>query len=212
MLNSTVFIRPTTSQDQGAWNHYVCNHPGGTAYQLSGFIRAIEAAYRFKSICFVAQGRQQNQGRVQGILPLIHLHAPFTKGALVSLPYCDAGGVLADSSETEAVLLAHAMAYAALIIVSAIQLYCCFQAKVFHGHFFGTSSRGSSREVYLVQQIFEQISRLFSKESLSCGRPITSPGKVVVNSCQGCELACPDSVQAVMPQGQLTIPALYAGT
>jgi FemAB-related protein (PEP-CTERM system-associated) len=113
MLSSTVFIRPTTSQDQGAWNHYVCNHPGGTAYQLSGFIRAVEAAYRFKSICFVAQSRQQNQGRAQGILPLIHLHAPFTKGALVSLPYCDAGGVLADSPETEAALLAHAMAYAA---------------------------------------------------------------------------------------------------
>ncbi len=28
----------------------------------------------------------------------------------------------------------------ALIVISAIQLYCCFQAKIFQGHFFGSHS------------------------------------------------------------------------
>jgi FemAB-related protein (PEP-CTERM system-associated) len=112
MLNSTVFIRPTTPHDQGAWDHYVCNHPGGTAYQLSGFIRAVETAYRFKSICFLAHDQAQAGGRIKGVLPLIHLHLPFSKGSLISLPYCDAGGVLADNVSIEFDLIHHAMAYA----------------------------------------------------------------------------------------------------
>ncbi len=47
--------------------------------------------------------------RVVGILPLIHLALPMTRGEWVSLPYCDAGGILADGPEIEAALVKAAL-------------------------------------------------------------------------------------------------------
>ncbi|MBA3012823.1 MAG: GNAT family N-acetyltransferase [Proteobacteria bacterium] len=93
--------------DKNAWDHYVLRHPHGIAYQLYGFKQAIGAAYGFETVYFMAK----IQNRVQGILPLVHVRLPGRPGMLVSLPYCDAGGLLADSAEIEIQLLHHGVAY-----------------------------------------------------------------------------------------------------
>ncbi len=107
--------------DKDRWNAYVLNHPKGIAYQLFAWKEAVESAYGFKGLYLIAG----NGNKISGILPLIRVNLPFTSGSLVSLPYCDAGGPLADSPEiennllSEALKLAHAMGIQSVSIRSA---------------------------------------------------------------------------------------------
>ena len=50
----------------------------------------------------------QSKNQVKGVLPLIYFNVPF-KRKLISLPYCDAGGPLADDPATETILLRQAL-------------------------------------------------------------------------------------------------------
>jgi len=87
------------------WDQYVLKHPSGIAYQLFAWKQAVENAYGFKGYYLMAEENNQ----VKGILPLFHIHPPFMKGQLVSLPYCDAGGPLADSPKIEKELILYAV-------------------------------------------------------------------------------------------------------
>jgi len=83
----------------------VSNHPQGLAYQLFAWKQAIESAFCFRCYYFIAS----ENGRVHGVFPLAHVHLPLCKGELISLPYCDAGGILADTKEVENLLLGEAL-------------------------------------------------------------------------------------------------------
>lgn len=98
-------IKIADSFDQQRWDQYVLNHPNGIAYQLFAWKEAVEQAYKFKSFYLIAQ----TNNKITGILPLIHIKLPFLPGNLVSLPYCDAGGPLADSSAIERKLILKAL-------------------------------------------------------------------------------------------------------
>jgi FemAB-related protein (PEP-CTERM system-associated) len=113
MLNPGVCIQAATDRDWFLWDQYVDRHPCGIPFHLSGFVRAVTPACGFDSIGFMARDRNSGSGRIRGVLPLVHVHFPLLKGTLVSLPYCDAAGILADTPDFEAALLAHALAYAA---------------------------------------------------------------------------------------------------
>ncbi|MBN2246947.1 MAG: GNAT family N-acetyltransferase [Candidatus Aminicenantes bacterium] len=101
-------IRLAVGRDRQAWDEYVLSHPEGLAYQLYAWKDAVENAYGFECPYFIAREDQI----VCGVFPLARIHLPFCKGALVSLPYCDAGGILADSKEIEELLLKHALSFA----------------------------------------------------------------------------------------------------
>lgn len=94
-----------SSKDKQLWDTYVLRHPHGIAYQLFAFREAIVKAFGFECIYLMAM----SGNRVRGILPLVHVHVPGLRGCLVSLPYCDAGGILADSLPIHARLLSHAL-------------------------------------------------------------------------------------------------------
>ena len=99
-----VDIREAGPADAQAWNAYVDRNPKGNAYQLYGFGSAVESAYGYAIRYLMACTGQQ----ITGVLPLIHVRRPLGKGALVSLPYCDAGGILSDDPTIEEALLAAA--------------------------------------------------------------------------------------------------------
>lgn len=88
-------IRPATDSDQLSWDNYVLMHPQGTAYQLFAWGKAVERAYGFPRIYLIAE----NEGSVCGIFPAIHFRVPLIGTRLISLPYCDSGGLLADDNE-----------------------------------------------------------------------------------------------------------------
>ncbi len=98
------------------WDDYVLRHPHGIAYQLFAFREAIENAFGFKCIYLMAM----NKNRVQGVLPLVHVHMPGVKGSLVSLPYCDVGGILADCAPIYTRLLRHALSLAKEMGISKV--------------------------------------------------------------------------------------------
>jgi FemAB-related protein (PEP-CTERM system-associated) len=88
-------IRPATDSDQISWDNYVLMHPKGTAYQLFAWGKAVEHAYGFQRIYLIAE----NESKVCGVFPAIHFRVPLIGTRLISLPYCDAGGLLADVDE-----------------------------------------------------------------------------------------------------------------
>ena len=100
-------IRLATPKDQPNWDNFVWNHKQGLAYHFYAWKEAIEQAYGFECPYLLAE----SEGTIKGILPLAHIHTPISKGKLVSLPYCDIGGILADSQETANELFSSALEY-----------------------------------------------------------------------------------------------------
>lgn len=85
-------IRIATLSDQRAWDNYVWDHPDAVAYHQFAWGQAVKNAYGFDPAYLIAvQGAE-----IIGVLPLIRLKVPLRGSCLVSLPYCDLGGVLAD--------------------------------------------------------------------------------------------------------------------
>lgn len=107
-MNIPINITILNHKNKKLWDAYVLNHPRGIAYQLFAFREAIEVAYRFKCIYLIAKNGKQ----IRGVLPLVQVHIPGFKGKLVSLPYCDAGGPLADTPIIENNLILYAMEFA----------------------------------------------------------------------------------------------------
>lgn len=96
-----MFIRAATEADQEAWDQYVDQHSQGLAYHYYAWQKAVTQAYRYAGHYLLAE----TQSGIVGVLPLIAFNIPFKGGSLVSLPYCDVGGTLADNQEISQALL-----------------------------------------------------------------------------------------------------------
>ena len=101
-------IRLATYADKDTWDDYVLRHPDGSAYQLFAWREAIEETYSFKGPYLLAE----DESGIRGILPLVDFRVPLIGRTLISLPYCDAGGVLADNQQIEQVLIKYACSMA----------------------------------------------------------------------------------------------------
>lgn len=108
MNTDHLHFRLAHPDDKKDWDHYVLSHPDGLAYHLYAWKEAVESAYGFDCPYFLAEQNAQ----ICGVLPTAHIHLPFRPGYLVSLPYCDVGGALADSPEIANQLLSYAISYA----------------------------------------------------------------------------------------------------
>jgi FemAB-related protein (PEP-CTERM system-associated) len=101
-------IRFATTSDRLSWDTYVLRHPNGTAYQLFAWGMAVEQAYGFHRIYLLAE----SEGKARGVFPTIDFRLPLIGKQLISLPYCDAGGILADTQEVAQALLEKALTVA----------------------------------------------------------------------------------------------------
>lgn len=107
-----MIIRQLTDNEDEYWDEYVLDHSEGSSYQLSAWKNAVKKAYGFKSCYLVAEKMQGSNKQIIGIFPLIFHKIPFVKMELVSLPFCDAGGLLADSEDVEKALIEKAFSLA----------------------------------------------------------------------------------------------------
>lgn len=89
-------IRSLALEDVPAalWAGYVDLHPAATPYHRLAWLQAIEKAYGHKGRVLIAR---YGNDTVAGVLPLCHVKTPFGRGQLVSLPFCDLGGPIADT-------------------------------------------------------------------------------------------------------------------
>ncbi len=122
------------------WADYVSNHPHGTPYHLPQWKNCIERAYGHRTYCLAAfdagehvhshrvkapipgDGTSGPRLAVKGILPLVHIRHFLFGNSLISMPFCDLGGLLADDEPTAAMLLEEAIKLGYEVKASRIEL------------------------------------------------------------------------------------------
>lgn len=110
--------RLAQNNDKEIWNAYVQNHPDASPYHLWAWREAIREAYGHKAYYFIAEENKQ----ICGILALIHMKIPLLQNQLVSLPFCDLGGPLVYSRDTEVQLLHEAIKLGQKLGASKIEI------------------------------------------------------------------------------------------
>ena len=96
------------TDDAHSWDRYVRSHPGSSHYHLYGWKRVIEETYGHRTH-YLAAKHPGNGGSFVGVLPLVQLRHPLRGNRLVSMPFADTGGILADSPAIEHLLLTEAL-------------------------------------------------------------------------------------------------------
>lgn len=100
------------------WDKYINAHPNATPYHLSAWCEAVKQAYGFKCQYFVAY----INNKIVGCAPIVLMRSLKGKKHLCSLPYCDIGGPLADSTEIQEQLEKHIIQYASEQKISKVEL------------------------------------------------------------------------------------------
>jgi len=113
-----VNIRPANAQEAARWDAYVLAHPAGTFSHRFGWKRIIEHTYGHTGHYLLAE----QDGRLGGVLPLGEIKHLLFGHALISVPFCVAGGVLADTPEVQRALEDAATALAQQLGVEHLEL------------------------------------------------------------------------------------------
>lgn len=94
--------------DPGAeWDRYVESRPGACLGHAAAWARVLRGGYGIEPVYLAARNEQ---GSIQGVLPLARFRSLGGRRALVSLPFVDSAGLLADDAGTERALLEAALA------------------------------------------------------------------------------------------------------
>lgn len=96
-----MIIRLATDADRHIWDAYVLNHPDGSLFHLDRWRQAIDRAFGHPSHALIAE----EGGRVVGLLPLGEIDSRLFGHYLVSAPFAELGGPLADTPEAAEKLL-----------------------------------------------------------------------------------------------------------
>jgi FemAB-related protein (PEP-CTERM system-associated) len=99
-------VKIADSDDKRRWDDYVISQADAGPYHLFAWKEAVESAYGHRAIYLIAQ---DSSGHIQGVLPLVLVRPPFFRATLVSLPFCDYGGMLVEDDEVKDVLLQTAL-------------------------------------------------------------------------------------------------------
>ncbi|MBC2695111.1 MAG: FemAB family PEP-CTERM system-associated protein [Desulfobacteraceae bacterium] len=118
-----IIVKQIEPNDSVVWDAYVNAHPQATLYHLYNWKDIIEKTYGHKTYYLIAEQRPNNPtNQVVGILPLVHIkHFLFGNG-LISIPFFDLGGILADNDEVEKALLSEAIKLAQKLKAKNIEL------------------------------------------------------------------------------------------
>jgi len=126
-------IKYAADTDRKLWDSYVRQHPDASVFHLFGWRNVIHATYGHKTHYLMltrregggrvgAQGAKSTVQKILGVLPVVHLKHAFFGNRLVSMPFLDGGGILADSREVEESLLSEVVALGRKIGASSIEL------------------------------------------------------------------------------------------
>lgn len=90
-----------TESYESAWDTFVTAHPHSNLYHLSGWKNVIERTYGHKTYYLMALDAANS---IVGILPLVHLKHFVFGNSLISIPFFDMCGVLANDIPSEKAL------------------------------------------------------------------------------------------------------------
>lgn len=100
-----ITIRPYTSADEGRWNDYVDRHPEGTIFHRIPWKKSVEQSFGHKSHYLIAETLEGGGSCFVGLFPLFRLQSFLFGDYLVSVPFAELGGPLADDERTLALLV-----------------------------------------------------------------------------------------------------------
>ncbi len=86
-------------QDAFAWDQYVLGNPKASGYHLTAWRRVIQESFGHPTFYLIAR---DHQGNIRGVLPLAFLSSRMFGKFLVSLPFVNYGGLIADNDEAMA--------------------------------------------------------------------------------------------------------------
>ena len=95
-------IRLYQPQDQSRWEDFVKQSPSATLYHQIGWKEVVERSFGHRCHYWLAEDAT---GRIEGILPVVHLKSALFGSFMVSLPYFNYGGVCAEEATTRSDLL-----------------------------------------------------------------------------------------------------------
>lgn len=101
-----------------AWDRYVEANKAASVYHLAAWREVIHRAFGHESVYFYAHGAD---GIIKGVLPLVRLKSRLFGDFLVSMPFFNYGGPIADHPQIEVQLVAYANAYAKELGVSHVE-------------------------------------------------------------------------------------------
>jgi len=113
-----MIVKPLLPQDHQRWDSYIAQATDSTFFHQAGWLRAIESSTPHRSHSIYAE----QDGRIVGILPLVHSRSLLFGNALVSTPFCVYGGVVADDASARALLLKEAQNIAETLAVDYLEL------------------------------------------------------------------------------------------
>ncbi len=112
------------------WDGYIAAHPHASVYHCYAFKIAIEKTYGHKGHYFAArEGR-----RIAGVLPIFYVKSIFLGNSLVSLPFCDYGGILADDDSIARELFLRAVELSQKLKCRYIELRQTYDLPVIGGN------------------------------------------------------------------------------
>ncbi len=97
-----VVVADVSERDRADWDAYVAGAQGAELYHDYRWRTVVETVFRHESFYLAARGAD---GCVHGVLPLVRLKSRLFGDFLVSLPYFNYAGVLADTAAARAALL-----------------------------------------------------------------------------------------------------------
>jgi len=78
------------------WDEFVENSPAATFFHQSGWKEVIEKAFGHKAYFLYTE----DQGKITGILPLVHIKSLLFGNSLSSCAFCVYGGIIADNKDS----------------------------------------------------------------------------------------------------------------
>ena len=111
-------IRLYHSTDKQCWDAYVMSHPDATHCHLSAWKDIIEKTYGHKGHYLLAE----EAGKTRGIVPVFQMRSFLFGNQLVSVPFLNYGGILADNEDIEKALLFETLKLARELKANTIEL------------------------------------------------------------------------------------------
>jgi FemAB-related protein (PEP-CTERM system-associated) len=103
MSDSDIFhVRTIESSEESLWDEYIRSSPQSSVYHLMAFKHAIANTYKLKSWYFATF---DNENRILAVLPLFFIPSKLFGNSLVSLPFCDYGGMVYSNTMAARLLL-----------------------------------------------------------------------------------------------------------
>ena len=98
-------VRLFEEGDRTAWDRYVLDSASSNCYHLSSWKDVIERTFGHRSFYLLAE----EDGKIEGILPLVHIKSRLFGNFMVSLPYFNYGGVCAEEDRVREMLIEEAI-------------------------------------------------------------------------------------------------------